>query len=312
MKKNLGFTLLLIAAISSLYISCKKDDNTTDNNTVPPPVVTERQRIINEYNTGYIGTYVSDPLWTGNTSTCTPGTVSADALSKTLQRINYFRKMAGVSYSVKFDPVLNAKCQEAALMMDANSSLDHYPPTSWSCYTTDGADAAGSSNLALGGSSSGAITMYMSDYGSGNEPCGHRRWILYSRSDTMGMGSTNYAQALWVIGPTVNPATMPAFIAWPPQGYVPATLIFSRWSLGVPSGDFTNATVSMTDGSGTSVPVSIISSTDNGYGDNTVVWVPTGINTTSAADVTYHVTVNNVDVSGTIKNYTYNVVIIQP
>jgi len=36
--------------------------------------------------------------------------------------------MAGVSYNVKFDAVRNGKCQEAALMMDANNALNHNPP----------------------------------------------------------------------------------------------------------------------------------------------------------------------------------------
>jgi hypothetical protein len=308
MKKNLSIVLLLVATISIFYVSCKKDDSSDNGDNTP--VVTERQRIINEYNAGYLGTNVSDPLWTGNTSTCDAGTISADAVSKTLQRINYFRKMAGVSYNIKFDAVRNGKCQEAALMMHANYTLDHNPPTTWSCYTNNGAEAAGHSNLASG-TTSYAINMYMSDYGTGNEACGHRRWLLYSRADTMGLGSTSGYQALWVIGGTVTPATMPDHIAWPPQGYVPAPLVFSRWSLGVPGGDFSSASVNMTDASGTAVPLSIISTT-SGYGDNTIVWLPTGIITNSTADVTYHVTVGNVNVGGNIKSYDYNVVIIQP
>lgn len=310
MTKKLLFTTLLIIVIATTYYSCKKDDSNDDD--ITPPVQTERERIISEYNSNYLGSAVSNAGWTGSTSTCDAGTYSTDAMNKTLQRINYFRKMAGVSYNITFDATKNAKCQQAALMMQANNSLSHTPPTTWTCYTADGASAAGSSNLALGGNSSGAITMYMDDYGSGNYMVGHRRWILYTKASVMGAGSTSGAQALWVIGGTTTPASVPEFIAWPPKGYVPAPLVYARWSLSVPSADFSAATVTMTDGTGTSIASSIVSSTNNGYGDNTIVWEPTGINTSSATDVIYHVTVGNVTVNGATKNYTYDVTIIQP
>jgi hypothetical protein len=309
MKKKLFFISLIMIGISTIYFSCKKDDDNSNDNT---PVQTERDRIISEYNTNYLGSAVTDAGWTGSTATCTAGTYSTDAMNKTLQRINYFRKMAGVSSAITFDAAKNAKCQEAALMMQANNALNHYPPTTWTCYTTDGATAAGSSNLALGGNTSAAINMYMSDYGSGNYFVGHRRWILYTKANIMGAGSTSGAQALWVIGGTTTPASVPEYVAWPPKGYVPAPLVYARWSLSVPSADFSGATVSMTDVSGASLTCTIVSSTDNGYGDNTIVWEPTGVNTSGTTDITYHVNVNNVTISGVTKNYAYDVIIIQP
>lgn len=313
MKKNILFSALFLITVYIFYSSCKKDDdNNTDNNT--PVVDPERQAVIDDYNNLYLTSNVTDCGWTGSTSSCTAGTMSADAMSKTLQRINYFRKEVGLNTDITFDATKNSKCQEAALMMDANSDLNHYPPTSWTCYTADGAEAAGNSNLALGSNSSGAITLYMMDPGSSNTACGHRRWILYSRSKVMGCGSTSGANALWVLGNGGNPlpTSMPEFISWPPEGYVCAPLVFSRWSFSIPGADFSAATVSMTDGSGNAITCSIISSTDNGYGDNTIVWEPTGIDTSNSADVTYHVSISNVTVNSTTKNYSYDVVIIQP
>ena len=50
-----------------------------------------------------------------------------------------------------------------------------------------------------------------------------------------------------------------------------------------------------------------------GYGDNTIVWVPQGVPTSApAADVTYSVTVSNVVVSGQSRVFTYNVTILDP
>jgi uncharacterized protein YkwD len=313
MKRKITFALMLLMAGIMFISSCKKDeDDNNDDNT--PTVDPERQAVLDDYNNLYLTSSVSDCGWTGTTSSCTAGTMSADAIAKTLQRINYFRKEVGLNTDITFDAAKNAKCQEAALMMDANNDLNHYPPSTWTCYTADGATAAGNSNLALGSHSSSAISLYMQDPGSGNTACGHRRWILYSRSKIMGIGSTSSANSLWVLGNSGNPlpTSMPEFISWPPKGYVCAPLVFTRWSLSVPSADFSAATVSMTDGSGTAVPCTIVSSTDDGYGDNTIVWEPTGINTSNTSDITYHVNVNNVTVSSSAKNYSYDVVIIQP
>ncbi|MDF1550669.1 MAG: hypothetical protein P1P88_22800 [Bacteroidales bacterium] len=58
--------------------------------------------------------------------------------------------------------------------------------------------------------------------------------------------------------------------------------------------------------------INILSSTKTSYGDNTIVWQPTGINTTSDTDISYKVSVKNVVVSGEAKSFEYTVVIINP
>ncbi len=309
MLLKLFFALFVAFAVLP---SCQKDDD-TDNEDPIVPGQTERERVLAEYNTYYLGSDLADCGFTGDVNSCDAGDISANSRNLSLMRINYFRRMVGLNDDITFDATKNAKCQQAALMMDANNSLNHYPPTSWTCYTQDGYDAASSSNLASGTGPSGSISMYMNDFGSSNTAVGHRRWILYSRAKVMGMGSTGYYSALWVTGNSGNPlpTNMPEFIPWPAKGYVPAPLIYGRWSFSKPSADFSSAAVSMTDGSGSSISLSIVS-TASGYGDNTIVWEPVGINTTSSTDVTYHVTVSNVLVSGSPMSYSYDVIIIQP
>ena len=300
---------MIFVLVTCFVVSCKKDSSTT----TPDPVVTERDRILNLYTTDYLGSTVTDCGWTGNVTSCTPGTISADAQAKTLLRIKYFREMALLPTDVSFLAANDAKCQQAALMMHANNALSHTPPTTWSCYTADGATAAGSSNIALGMHTSGAVSGFINDFGTGNEVVGHRRWLLYSKARVLGHGSTSNASAIWVFGnQSVTPLFTPEFIAWPPKGYVPAPVVYARWSFGIPGASFAGATVTMKDPNNTAMTTSIISSTDNGYGDNTIVWVPTGVNTSSAADLTYHVTIGNVTLGGTTHNYSYDVTIIKP
>ena len=314
MKKNyLLLILLSMALIAGMLQSCKKDDDTPPDEEPEVPVVTERDRILNEYNTNYLGSAVTSSGWTGSTSGCVAGSVPDDVHAKVLQRIKYFRRMAKLPDDITFDAAKNAKCQEAALMMSANNALSHTPPTTWLCYTADGATAAGSSNIALGAHSSSSITLYIQDPGASNAACGHRRWLLYSKAKVMGHGSTSNTSAIWVTGNSGNtPAFTPEFIAWPPSGYVPGPVVFARWSLSVPGASFSSANVSMKDPSNNNMTLNVISKTDNGYGDNTIVWEPSGVTTTSATDITYHVTVSNVSVSGTPKTYNYDVTIIKP
>src|SRR5487761_1964675 len=103
------------------------------------------------------------------------------------------------------------------------------PPT-WHCFSTEGTNAAASSNLALGYDGPDAITSFIWDFGANNYEAGHRRWILYPQTQVMGagdvpaQGSFYPANATWVFdanygGP--RPATRTPYVSWPPAGYAP-------------------------------------------------------------------------------------------
>ncbi len=273
----------------------------------------DREKILLDYEVHYLGTNLTNCGWTGAVSGCNAGTASQESHDKVAERINYYRRMVGLNDDVTLDAAKGAKCQEAALMMKANNQLSHNPPSSWTCYTADGAEAAANSNIALGMHSVNAVTGYMDDFGANNKDVGHRRWILYSKAKVMGDGSTDGSNAIWVMGNSGNPypANMPEYFSWPPKNYVPAPLVFDRWSFSKPDADFNAATVTMKDASNNSVTVSIIARSV-GYGDNAIVWEPTGINLSGPGDVKYTVTVADVNVGGTPKTYTYSVIIVQP
>ncbi|NDV63119.1 hypothetical protein G0Q06_11700 [Puniceicoccales bacterium CK1056] len=265
--------------------------------------------------------------WTGNYGSGRAGSLSADWQEATLNRINFYREMAGVPSDVVFDPVLSEKSQKSAFMMSANNNYSHTPPSNWLYWSQDAYDAAYNGNLALGSTGIDSIRGYMSDYGSNNKAVGHRRWILYPNTSVMGSGdvpgtdpSTRPASnVLWVIPQTFGerPETRDEFVAWPPRGYVPSELVYSRWSFSHPDADFSNATVSMVS-NGQSVPVRI-DSRQNGYGDNTIVWIPNGMSTsgfvtwpTPASDQPVEVTVNSVRINGVTRSFTYTVTIFDP
>lgn len=281
-----------------------------------------RQEVVDFYRTNYL-TAVGIPIeWNGNTTNCVAGTNSTAFAEATVLRVNYFRAMAGLPGDVTLDENWNHKCQEAALMMSAEGRLSHNPGPNWACYSVDGAEAAGKSNLYHGRDGPGAIDGYMDDWGSINYYVGHRRWILYPPQKVMGTGSIPLvggrlgANVLWVIGGFGTRPSQPAWVAWPPGGFVPYQVmprVSRRWSFSLPGADFSGATVTMTAFS-TNVPVTLEAQENNkGYADNTLVWIPEGVPTGAPVqDLAYTVTLTNVVVSGLPQSYTYTVTLIDP
>jgi hypothetical protein len=282
-----------------------------------------RQESLDFYRNYYLGSTTS-PGWTGNVSACNPGTTTKAFRDSVALRINYFRAMAGVPAKVTLFDEYNQKAQKAALMMSANHALSHNPPTSWICYTDQGHEAAGSSNLALGAYGSDALSLYMQDFGSSNYAAGHRRWILYPQTQNMGTGDipggSGYSAAndLWIFDSHMwdsRPVTREVFVAWPPPGYVPYLVVYQRWSFSYANADFTNAAVSMTE-NGMNVPITRYTPV-NGYGENTLVWIRNGVSDSTpwprpSADTTYVVTLSNVVIGGIPKSFQYTVIVFDP
>jgi uncharacterized protein YkwD len=283
----------------------------------------DRQASVDLYKNVYL-TSSGTANWSGSQSGCTPGTTDTNYKLAVLQRINYFRAMAGVPADITFSDNSNNLAQAAALMMSANGALNHNPPTSWKCYSSEGAQGAGSSNLALGVSGWDAISLYMKDPGSNNTFAGHRRWILYPRTRVMGTGDVpggngySAANALRVFGDTTlpsRPATREEFVAWPPPGYVPYPVVFARWSFSYNGADFSAASVSMSSG-GEDWTVSLAAPA-NGYGENTLVWIPNGMSDSAgwpvpSSDNVISVGVHNVKINGVSRDISYDVIVFNP
>jgi uncharacterized protein YkwD len=281
---------------------------------------TNRQVSLNYFMQVYRASDGVPSGWTGSHANCNAGETSPAFREAVQLRINYFRSMAGVPATVQLSDEYNRKAQQAALMMSVNGQLSHNPPPSWLCYTTEGAQAAGSSNLFLGVYGPSAITGYIEDPGSGNYFVGHRRWILYPQTLHMGTGDIpntgGYwsANSLWVFDDNMwnpRPQTRQEYVAWPPRGYVPYQVVFPRWSFAYADADFSGAAVTMSSG-GQVIPVAI-QPIGNGYGENTFVWVPDlSFGGPPPADIAYDVTVTGVKVNGIQKDFTYQVIVFDP
>jgi hypothetical protein len=272
------------------------------------------------YNEIYLASEGVGAGWTGDHSSCDAGQTAQAFRDAVELRINYFRAMAGVPATVRLRDEYNRKAQQAALMMSVNSQLSHSPDPSWLCYTDEGDEAAGSSNLYLGVYGPPAITGYIYDPGAGNYPVGHRRWILYPQTEWMGTGdippTASYwsSNALWVFDENMwqpRPETREEYVAWPPPGYVPYQVVFPRWSFGYAGANFDEASVQMSSG-GHSISVSV-RPVVYAYGENTLVWEPDlSFGTPPAGDTAYNVVVQGVRIGGVPRNFAYQVIVFDP
>jgi hypothetical protein len=279
-----------------------------------------RSAVVTFYRETYLASMGVAIGWDGDVGQCVAGDNEPAYKDATILRVNYLRAMAGLPGDVVLDDTWNAKCQEAALMMSAQGSLSHTPDTSWACYTAGGKEAAGKSNLYLGQEGPAAMDGYVDDPGSNNQAVGHRRWILYPPAKVVGCGNIPSgggqwsANALWVIGGNGARPSSPTFVAWPPPGYVPYVLLpdsSSRWSFSLPGASFASTSVSMQH-AGTNIPVQL-EPVHNGYGDNTLVWIPNRVATTRPqVDESYDVSVSEVVVSGSTRSFQYTVTVIDP
>lgn len=295
---------------------------------------------------GWTGNYTS-------TAAGSEGTVAPSFVADVERRVNYFRAMVGIRAEIRVnsgatvnilpgdahqpDPSTTkaAASQRSALMIirtyPDSGGLSHTPAQSCPAWTPAAWNANKNGNLALGFFGPGAIDTYAREDVMGtsawNVDVGHRRWMLCQWSTDFATGDTpgSFNSASNSIKPPSNslyvvPKTSeldyepdPVFAAYPPKGFVPASLNSPYWSLSYPSADFSAATVSMKDASLNPVAVSVVSRR-TGFGDNTLVWqVPAAAAAkTAATDTLWNVTVSNIQGPGVPTSHTYTVTLIDP
>ena len=286
-----------------------------------PKVAPTRDEVAALYNNVYLPGDLVPLLWTGSIAGCNPGTTNLAHQQAVIDRVNYFRRLVELPPVSLLAGTPTNQVQAAALMMSANNALSHTPPTSWLCYSTEGATGAMNANIAIGAAGVDAIDLYMDDFGAGNTAVGHRRWILYPPRASMATGDVtggNMAprpsNALYVFGPQAARPATPAGIAWPPSGYVPyqnMPSVSNRWSLSYPTANFANPTVTMTGPAGP-IPVTL-EPIATGFGDNTIVFMPTGFTYAKpSADTTYSVTVSGITGADVPPSIHYSVTVIDP
>ncbi|MCK5847465.1 MAG: CAP domain-containing protein [Bacteroidales bacterium] len=322
MKKNLMILALFLFTIGIASISsCKKDD--TDDDKDDDSNLTELEKAQKDYKDNFLSTKATGLSWTGAVAGCGAGDIDAAVRNNVITRINYFRRLVGLPDNVTLNSSQNQKCQEGALYMAANKTITHYPSTSGSCYTDGAYASANHGNVAIsygGGSSelggnhsTSAVSGYVEDPGPNNTVVGHRHWILAPTLSAMGTGSVfsaaqnNFSANVLMWGDNLNGEALATdkYVAYPPNGYIPSSLLYPRWSFSIPSANFNNATVTLKDQNGATINANVIEKiTFMGKPDSRIVWEPAGIITNTDAE--YTVTVSGIG-GAAQTSYTYTV-----
>ena len=247
---------------------------------------------------------LSEGTWTGDVTSCTAGDIGTTARANALRLVNLYRWLASLP-PVVTDPTKDMQDQQCALMMRANNMISHSPPTTWTCYTADGATAAGSSNVSSGRAVS-SVDLYMIDPGNATT-IGHRRWVLSNSLGPIGIGGTDRASCMWTLSGTGRAGKQ--WMAWPAAGIIPLQAMRSGgnvdstgWSLQSDNINLTGATVTVTmDAADQPVTVTQL---DQNYGAKYAIrFNPSGWAT--QAGKTYSVAVSNIP---TAINYTVQIV----
>lgn len=236
---------------------------------------------------------LAEGSWTGSVNGCNAGEMDQAWRARSLAQINLYRWLADLP-PVTTDPDRDAKAQACALLMHANGQLSHSPPMSWACWTADGSQGAGNSNIA-GIAGVTAVDLYMVDNGNATT-MGHRRWILSNSLGPTGIGSTDSYSCMWTLGGSGN-AGKP-WTAWPPPGVFPAEAVNplwfgggideTGWTIQSDQLDLSSAQVSIS-AEGQQLPVTI-TNLASGYGSSSAIsLIPNGWTTT--AGTSYHVEV---------------------
>ncbi|TNE78807.1 MAG: hypothetical protein EP332_13175 [Bacteroidetes bacterium] len=258
------------------------------------------------------GKQVSEFEWTGNELLCQEGRVPDAIQAKVAQRINYFRRSAGVPDYVYLDTTKNAACQKAALIYQVNDGkLFTSPAETWKCYSLSAVDAAQFSARVFGQTTVFAVTTLMADKGDKNTWVGNRRWMLYPASRVMGHGSTNETALIWTLDNTGQRDTseyMTDFVSWPPRDYCPQMFAFDRWNFSIYA-DLSKAKVKvLLNGKPVNIHQEALVS---GYGMPSLVWE---VKDAIVPEQTYTVVIEGVRLHGekTATTFKYPVTFIDP
>lgn len=243
---------------------------------------TSRSAVNHAYQTRWRPALGAGPGWSGSVAGCRKGAVGDAYLARLTRAVNFVRALN------KLDPVWVARdragssssysIQATALMMTANRSLSHNPPSSWRCWSRAGATGASRSLLSLRfdvpWTAGRALRAYLDDPGAANVAVGHRRWLTTPWAKAYYLGGTSSSNALMpVLVPSSTSRKNPPFTSWPTPGWFPVQLDpAGRWSWSSREGraDLSRARVQVwKDGRALAVRQHPVR---NGYGQPTLVW----------------------------------------
>lgn len=217
---------------------------------------------------------------------CDEGVLHPVVITDALRRTSLFRWLVGLP-GVTSMPQYNLTTQACATTLAAaNRGLSHSLDASYTCYSPEAQQGAGSSNLAQGvNHPANSVDLYVGD--NGVRSLGHRRWVFNPSMGATGFGQRGSYSCMHAFDGSAQ--ANPEYVAYPAPGFFPRNALIGYWSFGSTQlGLNAQTTISMTrTDTGDPVAVEDVYFPGGGYGIPVVAWrVPAAAN-----DVEYEVTV---------------------
>lgn len=264
---------------------------------------------------------------------CNAGTLKQSVINEVLDKVNHIRSLHKLK-PVTYEALGSAMSMEGCLNMVASGEGGHIDNPSTPCYTKAGGEARMKGNIEYGGAGNTAIGSIVGwlidDHNAdieGQYKVGHRRAILnpfltrFSFGKSYGKpksgGSSDFHASLFLYQDFTDGNAVENqldFIAYPyeyyPPEYVNKSFYLSFNALSSKTNLWNNqnvtysgTTIEMKDESGNSVSVHSVKNDNEGWGSfpNNLSWKADGL----ADNVKYTVTIRNVNVGGTMKDFTY-------
>jgi uncharacterized protein YkwD len=269
-----------------------------------------------------------------NVANCNEGKLKDSEKQNVLSIYNQIRIIHGLK-PLQYNSNYDIDVAKSALINVANALLDHFPKTSYECYSQEGYNGSSTSNLyiyaAFGPNSIPESRKSIEDWiiDKNIDDLGHRRNMLnpflkyasFGRVDGYSKKNPDY----YLTGMSLKVHQFPDFhnlsdwnqdfVAYPYHEY-PSSFFDENWylSFSVVADksniwnnsqaliDLSQATVTITGPNNNKLTISNLKYDYASYGiPNCLYWKASGI----AKEVTYNVTISNVKVQGTPKTYSY-------
>jgi hypothetical protein len=230
---------------------------------------------------------LSQAMWQVEpTDACDQGVLHPVVITDALRRTSLFRWLVGLP-GVTSMPQFNATTQACATTLAAsNRGLSHSLDSSYTCFTPEAAQGAGSSNLAQGVSHpADSVNLYVGD--NGVRSLGHRRWVFNPSMGATGFGQRGSYGCMYAFDGSSQ--ANPEYVAYPAPGFFPRNALIGYWSFGSKQlglNDQTTVAMTRTD-TGAAVTLEDVYFPGGGYGIPVVAWSVPG----AAIDVEYEVTI---------------------
>lgn len=202
---------------------------------------------------------------------CDWGVLHPEVVEDAQRRLNLFRWLVGLGPVGIAESAQKITQACATTLAATNRGLSHSLDSSYTCYTPEAKQGAGSSNLAQGvRAPADSVDLYVGDRGVSS--LGHRRWVFNPPMGLTGFGQRGSYSCMHSFDS--SQASSADYVAYPAPGFFPTRALLGQWSFSSAKYRFNaETTVSIKRISdGTQVPVSNVNIPGGGYGQPTLAW----------------------------------------